>query len=265
MSPNDGAARPQHGPHGAGAGGVAAGRRRLDAADLRRSLLLDVVEASGRRLLRSSACRRLCDPRRHHDRWRYRTRRAAGLDPAGAADELCGVSHRRHPVRRHAGGGDRHHPAQRHPDGRGRHPDRDAGCAAAGGLEFRAVLSRQGAGDRARRVVARGRRRGRCGAAVEIHRAVFRSGDPDLAGGGAEAAALADLALALSRRPRGAGDLRAGDSLERRSPLGLLPQAVAAAPASRISGRPSSPNWFRPRSPSQRRWSSFSARWGCTR
>ena len=29
---------------------------------------------------------------RHHDRRRYRARRAAGLDPAGAADELCGVS-----------------------------------------------------------------------------------------------------------------------------------------------------------------------------
>ena len=47
----------------AGAGGVAAGRRRLDAADLRRSLLLDVVEASGRRLLRSSADGRVRDPR----------------------------------------------------------------------------------------------------------------------------------------------------------------------------------------------------------
>ncbi len=81
-----------------------------------------------------------------------------------------------------AGGGDRGHPAQRHADGGGRHADRDAGCAAAGGLELRAVLSRQGAGDRARRVVARGRRRRRCGAAVEIHRAVLRPGDPDLAG-----------------------------------------------------------------------------------
>ena len=82
----------------------------------------------------------------------------------------------------HARGGDRDHPAQRHADGGGRHPDRHAGCAAAGGLELRAVFSRQGAGDRTRRVVARGRRRGRRGAAVEIHRAVFRPGDPDLAG-----------------------------------------------------------------------------------
>ena len=148
------------------------------------------------------------------------------VDPAGAADEFCGVSRRRHPVRRHPGGGHRHHPAQRHPDGRGRHPDRDAGCAAAGGLEFRAVFSRQGAGDRPRRVVARGRRRGRCGAAVKIHRAVFRSGDPDLAGGGAKTAALVDLAMALSRRPRGAGGVCARAALERGSALGLLPQAV---------------------------------------
>ena len=36
--------------------------------------------------------------------------------------------------------GDRDHPAQRHPDGGGRHHDRHAGCAAAGGLELRAVF-----------------------------------------------------------------------------------------------------------------------------
>ena len=64
-----------------------------------------------------------------------------------------------------------------------------------------------------------------CGAAVEIHRAVLRPGDPDLARGRAEAAALAALALALSRRARCARDLLAGHPLERRSPLGLVPQA----------------------------------------
>ena len=42
-----------------------------------------------------------------------------------------------------------------------------------------------------------------CRAAVEIHRAVLRAGDPDLADRGAETAALADLAMALSRRPGG--------------------------------------------------------------
>ena len=65
----------------------------------------------------------------------------------------------------------------------------------------------------------------RCGAAVEIHRAVFRPGDPDLAGGGSETAALADLAMALSRRPRRACDVCAGHPVERRSPLGVLYQA----------------------------------------
>src|SRR5665647_2097416 len=53
------------------------------------------------------------------------------------------------------------HPAQRHPDGGGRHADRDAGRAAAGGVELRAVLPRQGAGNRARRMVAWRRRRAR--------------------------------------------------------------------------------------------------------
>ena len=91
--------------------------------------------------------------------------------------------------------------AQCDADGGGRHHDRDAGCAVAGGIQLCAVLSRQGTGDRARRMVACGRRRGRRGAAVEIHRAVFRSGDPDLAGRGSETAALADFALAVSRRP----------------------------------------------------------------
>ena len=46
----------------------------------------------------------------------------------------------RSPVRRHARGGVRGGAAQRHSDGRGGHADRDAGCAAAGGFELRAVL-----------------------------------------------------------------------------------------------------------------------------
>ena len=57
------------------------------------------------------------------------------VDPAGAADELGGVSGRRHPVRRQAGGRDRGDPAERHADGGGRHHDRHAGRAAAGGVE----------------------------------------------------------------------------------------------------------------------------------
>ena len=107
---------------------------------------------------------------------------------------------------------------------------------------FVAVVSRKSAGDRARCMVARGRCRGWCGVAVEIHRAVFRAGDPDLAGERSETAALADFAVALSRRPRFACDVHAGHSLECRSPLGLLHQADSAAPGSRISGRPSSAN-----------------------
>ena len=70
-----------------------------NADHFRRSLLLDVVEQPRRGLLRPSADGRLRDPRRHDDFGRYRTRRKAGLDPAGAADELCGVSCRSHPVR----------------------------------------------------------------------------------------------------------------------------------------------------------------------
>ena len=168
----------------------------------------------------------VADPARHADRGRYRTRRAAGVDPAGAADELCGVSQRGDSVRRPAGGGDRDHPAQRHADGGGRHHDRHAGCAAAGGLQFCAVLSGKGSGDRARRVVARGRRRRRRGAVVEIHRAVFRPGDPDLADRGAKTAALAALAVALSRRHRRVRDFFAGDFVERRSPMGVVHQAA---------------------------------------
>ena len=77
-------------------------------------------------------------------------------------------------------------------------------------------------------VVAGGRRRRRLRAAVEIHRAVLRAGDPDLAGRRSQAAALADLALALSRRARRAGAVCAGHSLERRAPLGFLHQADGA-------------------------------------
>ena len=90
---------------------------------------------------------------------------------------------------------------------------------------FVLFFSGESAGDRPRRMVARGRRRGRRGAAVKIHRAVFRPGDPDLADRGAKAAALAVVALALSRRAGRAGDVFAGHSLECRSPLGLLHQA----------------------------------------
>src|SRR6185312_12315348 len=200
------------------------------AADLRRGLLLDVVEASRRRLLRSSADGCAGDPSRHHDRRRYRTGRAAGLDPAGAADELGGVSHGRDPVRRPARGLDRDHFAQRDADGGGRHHDRHPGCAASGGVEFRAVRSREGAGQRTRRMVARGRRCGRRRPAVEIHRAVFRPGDPDLAGQRSPVATLAGQPMALSRRPRGAGAVCAGPGLERRSPMGVLHQAARSRP-----------------------------------
>ena len=54
----------------------------------------------------------------------------------------------------------------------------------------------------------------------------FSDPDPDLACKRAETAPLADLALAVSRRARGASRVCAGHSLERRSPLGLLHQAV---------------------------------------
>ena len=107
---------------------------------------------------------------------------------------------------------------------------------------FVLLFARQGAGDRARRMVARGRRRRRRRAAVEIHRAVLRPGDPDLAGGGAETAALADLALALSRRPGGAGGVRAGASCGTPITTGCPSSSRSAARGSRISGRPSSPN-----------------------
>ena len=134
-----------------------------------------------------------------------------------------------------ARGRDRDPAAQRDADGGGRHPDRHAGCAAAGRLEFRAVFSRQGAGDRTRRVVARGRRRGRRGAAVEIHRAVFRPGDPDLAGQRARTAALADLARgpisAASWRWRCLRRSFSGTPIINGSPS----SSRSAAPGSRIS------------------------------
>ena len=177
-----------------------------------------------------------------HDRRRYRVRRAAGLDPAGAADELGGLSGRRDPVRQPARGRVVGDPSERHADGRGRHHDRHAGRAAAGGFQFPAVCARQGAGDRPRRVVAGGRRRRRLRAAVEIHRAVLRAGDPDLAGRRSQAAALADLALALSRRAR-----RAGCCLRRSfsgTPIttGFPSSSRWGGRGSRISARSSSPN-----------------------
>ena len=95
---------------------------------------------------------------------------------------------------------------------------------------FVLFVAGQGAADRARRMVAGGRRRGRLRAAVEIYRAVLRAGDPDLAHRGAETAALADLALALSRRPGRARDVCAGHPVECRSPLGLLHQADGPRP-----------------------------------
>src|SRR6185437_4683352 len=66
---------------------------------------------------------------------------------------------------------------------------------------------------------------GRLRAAVEIHGAVFRAGDPDLACGGAEAAALAAVALALSWRGDRVCDVLAGHHLECRTSLGLVPEA----------------------------------------
>ena len=139
--------------------------------------------------------------------------------------------------RRVVGGASEHHA-----DGRGRHHDRHAGCAAAGGFQPAAVCTRQGAADRPRRVVAGGRRRCRLRAAVEIHRAVLRAGDPDLAGRRSQAAALAGLALALSRR---AG--RAARCLPRSfsgTPIttGFPSSSRWDGPGSRISARPSSPN-----------------------
>ncbi len=224
-----------------------------------------MVEAPRRRLLRSSADGCAGDTARHHDRRRYRTGGAAGLDPAGAADELGGVSHRRDPVRRVARGLERDPAAQPDADGGGRHPDRHPRCAAAGRLEFRAVFSRQGAGERTRRLVARGRRRGRRRPAVEIHRAVFRPGDPDLAGQRARAAALADQPVALSRRPRGPGAVCAGHCLERRSSMGVLYQAARPRPVRGFHARLSSARRSRPRSRSRPRWCGCSARWGFMR
>src|SRR3978361_1531401 len=200
-----GAARPQHGSDCSGAGGAASGVRGPHADYLRRSLLLDVVEASRWRLLRSSADGRSRDPARHVDRGRYRTRCAAGLDPAGAPDELGDLRDDVGPVRRQAGGGDGGDTSERDAEGGGRHHDRHTGRAAVGRFKLRIAFARQGAADRARRIVAGGRRRRGLRVAVEIYRAVLRAGDPDLAHRGAETAALADLALALFRRPSSVG------------------------------------------------------------
>ena len=80
------------------------------------------------------------DPSRHHDRRRHRTWRAAGVDPAGAADELCRLSHGRNSVRRQAAGGQRCHSSECNLDGSDRHADRDAGFAAPGRVQLCAVL-----------------------------------------------------------------------------------------------------------------------------
>ena len=119
-------------------------------------------------------------------------------------------------------------PAQRHADGGGRHADRHAGRAAVGRLELAVVCTREGAGDRAGRVVACGWRCRRRGGSIEIHRAVLRPGDPALADRDPEAAALADLAMALSRRAGRDCDVRPGHSLECRTSLGILHQADGA-------------------------------------
>ena len=105
-----------------------------------------------------------------------------------------------------------------------------------------AVCARQGAADRARRVVAGGRRRRRLRAAVEIHRAVLRAGDPDLAGRRSQTAALADLAVALSRRAgRGCCCLRRSFS-GTPSITGSPSSSRWGGRGSRISARSSSPN-----------------------
>src|SRR5258708_7041410 len=132
----------------------------------------------------------------------------------GYYDLPPGVSRSLDPVRRHRGGGDRGDPPERHADGGGRHPHCHAGFTVAGGRKLCAVFSCQSTGDGARCVVARGRRRRWCCVTVEIHLIVFRPGDLDLAGGCPEIAALADLALAISRRPRFASDIFAGHPVE---------------------------------------------------
>ena len=96
--------------------------------------------------------------------------------------------------------------------------------------------------DRTRRVVAGGRRCGRLRGAVEIHRAVLRAGDPDLAGRRSQIAALADFAMALSRRPRRAHAVRAGHSRGMPITTGFPSSSRWAGPGSRISARSSSPN-----------------------
>ncbi len=222
---------------------AAAGGGGMDAADLRRSLLLDVVEGAGRRLLRPSAdgCGR--DPARHHDRRRHAVRRAAGLDPARAADELGGLPGGRDPVRWPAHRRERNHPAQRHADGRRRHADRDAGCAAAGRRPASCCSSLA-------KVLESGRGAwwlavgASAGAALlsKYTALFFGPGDPDLACGGAEAAALVSLALALSRRPGRARRCSRRSSSGMPIINGCRSSSRWGAPGSRISGRPTSPS-----------------------
>ena len=107
------------------------------------------------------------------------------------------------PVRRPAGGCDRDHPAQRHADGGGRHPDRHAGCAAAGGLEFRAVLCSP-------KVLETGRGAWWLAVGAAVGAALLSKYTALFFGPAiliwlvarAKTAALAALALALSRRAR---------------------------------------------------------------
>ena len=84
--------------------------------------------------------------------------------------------------------------------------------------------------------------RRRLRAAVEIHRAVLWAGDSDLADRRSQTAALADVALALSRRPGRAAAVFAGHSLERRASLGFLHQADGAGEDRGFPPASSSPN-----------------------
>jgi hypothetical protein len=111
-----------------------------------------------------------------------------------------------------------------------RHHDRHARRAASGRFQFCPVLSRQGVGDRPRRLVACGRGRGRRGAALEIHRAVFRARDPDMADRGPKTAALAGFAMAVSRRHRCVRNLLAGHCVECRAPMGVAIKTARPCP-----------------------------------
>ena len=125
-----------------------------------------------------------------------------------------------------ARGGDRDDPAQRHADGGGRHPDRHAGRAAAGGLELRAVVCLA-------KVLETGRGAWWLAVGAAVGAALLSKYTALFFGPAiliwliarSEAAALADLAMALSRRAGRACDVCAGHSLECRSSLGILHQA----------------------------------------